>query len=171
MWNHLNLWGPISVDCGCFAYSWGCYFMDASISVYGRKLTLSKSVFIEDANSCGRATHEYHSDESTAYWTLENKCILETVFWLRSFLECWVFLSSKFRLSCVRQYNWRSSYVLSRCLIILNVMDGKCFVYKLARASNINEIRWTCYMHTQQPVISWCDWLCNFLKLQIICNF
>lgn len=31
LWNHLNLWVPIFVDCEFIAYLWGCNFVDASV--------------------------------------------------------------------------------------------------------------------------------------------
>ena len=37
LWNHWISWGPIFVDCGVFAYSWGCNFMEASVLIFSNK--------------------------------------------------------------------------------------------------------------------------------------
>lgn len=50
-------------------------------------------------------------------------------------LEYRFVLSSEFRYLVVL------GNVLSRCLIMLEVLVGKCFVHKLVRANNIFEIR------------------------------
>lgn len=50
------------MDCRFFAYSLGCNFVDVSVIVSVTKITLSKIVFIEDLNSWGRASHEYHEN-------------------------------------------------------------------------------------------------------------
>lgn len=66
LWNHLNTWGPIFVNCSFFwvigrdVNSWMCRF-----SVSALKLTLSKFVFVKDVNSFGRASHKYHENWTT----------------------------------------------------------------------------------------------------------
>lgn len=60
---------------------------------------------------------------------------LETFSRLLSMLEYRFVLSSEFRYLVVL------GNVLSRCLIMLEVLVGKCFVHKLVRANNIFEIR------------------------------
>lgn len=37
LWNHLNSSGSIFVDCGFFAYSWECYFVDTWIFSFSKK--------------------------------------------------------------------------------------------------------------------------------------
>lgn len=32
LWNNLNSWGPIYVDCDYFVHSWGCNVVDASVN-------------------------------------------------------------------------------------------------------------------------------------------
>lgn len=66
LWNHLNLWGKIFVDCGFLLIcgdvnSW-------SVFSFSKKLTLSNFIFINDVNS--RGIHEYHEN-----WAMTNSNI------------------------------------------------------------------------------------------------
>lgn len=49
-----------------FAYSWGCCFVDAPVFSFSKKDNSSKFVFVENVNSLGRATQEYHENWATA---------------------------------------------------------------------------------------------------------
>lgn len=56
-----NSWVAIFVDCGIFAYFWGCNFMDALVFSFSKKVN-SKFIFIEDVNSWRRARYEYQEN-------------------------------------------------------------------------------------------------------------
>lgn len=60
-WNHFNSWEPIYVDIVVAASL--CYFVNASIFSFGKITYSSILFFVEDVNSLGSATNEYH-----VYW-------------------------------------------------------------------------------------------------------
>lgn len=62
LWNQLNSWGPIFVDCWFFAYLWGCNFVDVLVFSFSNAF---KTCFVEDVNSWGRANHENHENSAT----------------------------------------------------------------------------------------------------------
>lgn len=51
------------MDFGLFAFSWGRKFVEVSVFSFSKKKkTLSKFVLVEDVNSWGKASHEYHEN-------------------------------------------------------------------------------------------------------------
>lgn len=60
--NHLNSWGTNSVDCGVLLIRGDVISWMHRVSVLVRKLTLLKFVLVDDVNSWGRATNEYHEN-------------------------------------------------------------------------------------------------------------
>lgn len=66
LWNHLNTWGAIFVDCG-FSF----LFVGSNVNPWMRRFSVSRKVtflnffFIKDVNLWRRSTDEYHENLAT----------------------------------------------------------------------------------------------------------
>lgn len=66
LWNHLNTWGAIFVDCG-FSF----LFVGSNVNPWMRRFSVSRKVtflnffFIKDVNLWRRSTDEYHESLAT----------------------------------------------------------------------------------------------------------
>lgn len=59
LWNHLDSCGPTFVECEVFAFTWGCNFTEASVSIFSKKTSSFIVCFPLRMKICGLGLPTY----------------------------------------------------------------------------------------------------------------